>query len=122
MSCPRFAPRTWMSNIRSNHRTQTRNDAPQAANGVMASRSAIDRLGRAPRGDDAREQKRALEPAPAVTAAATKPGGLTDRIKAPDRIAFRIDRATLQVGDDATQRLARDDVFAHRDEGPRFRI
>src|SRR6202043_3921632 len=69
-------------------------------------------------GEDAASQEGAFESVVSVGAAATETGGLASREQAADGVAVLAERASVEVGLDAAQRFASEDVQFHADEGP----
>src|SRR3990167_7335280 len=70
---------------------------------------------RGPRGEDAAGQKRAFQRALAVGPAAAKAGGLAHAVQAGDGLARRVEHAALQVGAQAAQALAGDELHLNGD-------
>src|ERR1700730_5657657 len=84
------------------------------------------RLGRRPPGIAAREQtpaqKRSLQRAIAVHAAAAESGGFAGRVEPPDDLAVASESARIEVGLETAKRLAGQDVELHRDQRSLFGI
>src|ERR1700730_14607924 len=61
-------------------------------------------------------RERALQRPQAVDAAAAEAGGLSNRIEPLDRLAGCVEHPALQVGPDAAEALAADDVLTNRNQ------
>src|SRR5690349_10404281 len=92
--------------------------------GSLASRSGLlgDGAPRCPPAENAPAEECAFERPVAVHAAAAEAAHLTRRIEPRDGCAIRVERLPGQVGLDAAEALAREDVQLHRDERAGLRV
>src|SRR5690242_14491815 len=74
------------------------------------------RASRIPSRKQAAAQKRSLQRTVAVHAATAKTGGFACRIESPDDLAVLAEHARIQIGLEATQRLAGQDVEFDRNQ------
>ena len=71
---------------------------------------------RIPARKDAAAEKRALERVVAVVAAAAEAGDFARRVEAGDRLARRVEHLAVEIGVQAAERLAGQDVEPHGDQ------